>query len=145
MVLALLPCVAGAEETPHSRASCPEGAVLSGETGGVQVCAPQNCAADDDCGPGRVCRDRPLCVSTPMGSTTKDAVGTCESGGKCTYPAECEEASKRCVRAGLAERYRASCGCDVPGMGGGGAFALVGVLIGGVLVAARRARGRRGV
>jgi hypothetical protein len=144
----LAPCVASADEPLHSRASCPEGSVLSAPPDGREVCAPQNCNDDADCGPGRVCRDRPLCVEAKMGGGAKSAVGTCESGGKCTYPAECEEASKRCVRAGLVERYRTSCGCAVPGMGQGGGLAWLAALGAAAVFAnrrARRARRARGV
>ncbi len=142
--------LASAQEAPHTRASCPEGSVLGGPPDGMQVCVPQNCTDDADCGPGRVCRDRPLCIEMkgPGLGATKSAVGICESGGKCTHPAECEEASKRCVRAGFVERYRTSCGCAVPGLGEGGGLASLAAM-GAVVVLAhrrvRRARRRPGV
>ena len=159
LALALVFAVAGAgaaertalaQEGLHTRASCPEGSALSAPPDGVEVCAPQNCSNDADCGPGRLCRDRPLCIES-MGrgvGTTKSAVGTCESGGKCAYPAECEEASKRCVRAGLVERYRTSCGCALPGLGDGGGLASLAAVAAAALFAfrrARRAQGARGV
>ena len=139
-----------AQEGLHTRASCPEGSALSAPPDGIEVCAPQNCSDDADCGPGRLCRDRPLCIESKGRGvgTTKSAVGTCESGGKCAYPAECEEASKRCVRAGLVERYRTSCGCAVPGLGDGGGLAFFAAAAAAVLFAFRRGRraaGARGV
>jgi hypothetical protein len=138
---------ASANEGPHTRASCPEGSVLSAPPDGVEVCAPQDCADDADCGPGRMCKDRPLCVESrgPGLGTTKSAVGTCESGGSCTYPAQCDEASKRCVRAGLVERYRTSCGCAVPGLGEGGGLASTAAIALAALLGARRGRRARGV
>ena len=144
LALAILAHAAAADEAPHSRASCPEGSTSTGGAGNALVCAPTNCTQDSDCVPGRVCRDRPLCVETrmpPGASAYKTAVGTCESGAKCTYPAECEEASKRCVRAGLAERYRSSCGCHAPGEGGDGAAVLAfGLALAAVWARRRRAR-----
>lgn len=128
-------------EGPHTRASCPEGAALTGPADGPQFCVPQDCEGDEACGPGRVCRDQPLCIERVGGVTgPKNAVGKCGAEGTCPAPQACEQASKRCVRSGLVERYRSSCGCGVPGTGAGGAGA-VGVALGlAALLASRRAR-----
>jgi hypothetical protein len=74
------------------------------------------------------------------------AVGTCDTGGSCPYPGQCDESSKRCVRAGLVARLGNSCGCAVPGIDEGERWvilAAIGAIFAGY--ARRRARGGRAV
>jgi hypothetical protein len=73
------------------------------------------------------CIDVALCIEK---GTRTVVTGTCSAAAPtCPQPAQCSTSSKRCVKGGLARRYRAACGCDLAADDGGGLWALGGAAL----------------
>lgn len=155
---------ARADAVPPPPPDCLEG--TEGQTcHGGPYCSPKVCAEDADCGAGKVCQPRQLCVAEincgggwepdPEPALAQNVVGTCEGGAACGPPASCVALRVCGPSSGTGSAGGAAggsstgrddvtitgCDCAVGAASGAPAAGLAALLAGAALLAARRRSG----
>ncbi|WP_146646855.1 MYXO-CTERM sorting domain-containing protein [Labilithrix luteola] len=138
-----------ASRSAFAEVECPAGSTSKSE-GNYKWCEPSVCDSDTQCGAGEVCRPVALCMQIGTTDPKSDAgqhlvvTQRCGPDKSCPSSTTCSDRS-RCIGRDVADRMglltpatagsagtgssapaaKSSCGCDVPGVSGGGMTGLL--------------------